>query len=220
MWVLQLIGEAHGIFDGWAHAPDWPSDDVEQLQRLSPVELFNLRDFSSTLHAEEATSALQFLNALGEVTSDTYCRLPRAPVLDEGSKWIVALPKKRVKKGLRLLSNGPFKAPVFNDEFRWGQTADALRGKSSGVEAVRRLNGFGNSPIKGVTFDPFRPYGFAFWDRKRLHQLGLYPGIEEKGGFHDYYVFAWQSILEPELVAAIRADLRRERCRRSGEPLQ
>ncbi|KAH8168363.1 hypothetical protein LIA77_11627 [Sarocladium implicatum] len=218
MWVLQLIGEAHSLFDNWENAPDWSSDDVEQLQSLSPVELFDLHDLFLNLYAEETTSALQFLNTLGEMTTDTYCRLPRAPALGEGSRWIVALPKKRVKMGSKLIGRGPFKAAIFNDEFTWGQTSDALRGESSGVAAVRRLNSAGNSPIEGVTFDPFRPFGFAFWDRKRVHQMGLYPGIEESGGIDDYYMFAWESILEPELVLAIKADLRRGYRRRFGEP--
>lgn len=60
------------------------------------------------------------------------------------------------------------------------------------------------SPLRYISFTPYRKYGFAFWDNERMVDLGFLPAPDEKHRFLSTELyFTWRSVLtqeEDELV--------------------
>ncbi|KAK8112658.1 hypothetical protein PG984_013184 [Apiospora sp. TS-2023a] len=59
-----------------------------------------------------------------------------------------------------------------------------------------------SSPIKHVAFEPFRRFGFALWDEKRMAAAGFLDECGWDEGFGDC-VTAWRSILDKEMLEEI-----------------
>ncbi|KAM5355012.1 hypothetical protein ACJ41O_001658 [Fusarium nematophilum] len=226
MWIIQLTGEVKSLIADKADMIGWPSQDVETLSRMDAADLVALDKLSRPGIPEDVKSAIWYLETLGDMTKDTYYRLPRPPA---STRWITAPPPEEeyfyALMGFRLngkfhwLHKGtvipedatPVRGRKYKDPKRWGQTESALDWESPAMRMFRSLT-FSNdiqfgSPIPGVKFDSFRPLGLAFWDQRRMHLLGLV------GGTHaphrdDFYFFAWESILPAEEVASLKAGLR------------
>jgi len=106
--------------------------------------------------------------------------------------------------------------PIFDDQRddKWGEGINWLVWGGPAVHFAKgMLSKYVFSPVRGVTFDPYRRFGFAFWDFRRLFGLGLEEDREKRGFLlsHDdgggiYY--SWRSILSEEELAKI--DLRQE----------
>ncbi|KAM5348624.1 hypothetical protein ACJ41O_008448 [Fusarium nematophilum] len=230
MWIIQLVGEVQFLAENQGGLVGWSNEDVEMLGKMSPVDLVQDPRFPFD-KAEEIRSAMQYLETLGNATKSLYYRLPRPPPTSATSRWITASPKRDeyiltvrgyrrngefhwLPGGTAVVPEGatPVKLNRFNDDHSWGQTEGALLRPACGMFTFRSLtySGPNNSPIPGVKFDSFRPLGFAFWDKRRMHLLGLTPGIhrpaEKK---NDFYFFAWESILPPDEVAGLKAELRK-----------
>ncbi|KAF4439479.1 hypothetical protein F53441_12586 [Fusarium austroafricanum] len=205
LWVIQLVGEVQHQ----ANDLEWSIEDIEKLKSMSPT------DFTNEVSPLQVRSFVDYLKTLGEATQDTYYRLPRPPSY---SRWTTALPSRSKdyetsihydKKGIacRRVSN--------TDDSKWGRTSRALESMAPGIEVFRSLHKprphpRGRvSPIEGVKFNTYRQLGFAFWDRWRMYNLGMYPEVGK--GFvcsETPWFYAWESVLPPEEVASIKAELR------------
>ncbi|KAJ4177173.1 hypothetical protein NW767_015211 [Fusarium falciforme] len=206
----------------------WSKEDIDMLSQMNAADLVERPD-SRISKAEEIRSAMDYLTMLGHAMKDGHYRLPRPPPPSESPRWITALPKRkdlvwtvwgyrrngqthRLKEGSPVPEDStPVKRPLVNEGIRWGQTEEFLNRESSGMSNFRFLTiGAGNnSPIPGVKFDSFRRLGFAFWDTRRMHLLGLTHGIQKPVYTPEFYFFAWESILPPDEVANLKAELRK-----------
>ncbi|WAO97279.1 Hypothetical protein NCS54_01500100 [Fusarium falciforme] len=229
MWIIQLVGEVHRLARHKTDTVGWPAHDVEMLNHMDPADLVDRPDGPPN-KAEEVRAAMHYLATLGDASIDVYYRLPRPPSYSGSTRWITALPKRkeiiwnvwgfRRNGETHPLRNGspvpedstPIKRPMLNDHYRWGQTEEALQRESSGMSNFRSLaiSAANDSPIPGVKFDSFRPLGFAFWDQWRMHLLGLTFGIAGINHSPEFYFFAWESILSPDEVTSLKAELRKQ----------
>ncbi|EEU34055.1 uncharacterized protein NECHADRAFT_85524 [Fusarium vanettenii 77-13-4] len=222
IWVIQMVGEMRRLSSNKADMIDWPDKDIDRLNKLDLAKFF--RVYRADYDGQEITSAEEYLKTLGEVTHDVYHRLPRPPPASPVTRWTTALPIPenttwvvrgyvlnrefhRLHPGSSLPAGAkPWKAPKYSKDHSWGKTDTALNDRSYGVDFFRDLStnevGPQASPLYGVEFDSFRPLGFAFWDRWRMHLLGLAP---KKLHFQlDFYYYAWESILPPEEVMSVK----------------
>lgn len=229
MWIIQLVSEVHRLAEDKTDTIGWTNEDVEMLSHMDPVDLVDRPDGPPN-KAEEVKSAMHYLATLGDATKDIYYRLPRPPPSSASVRWITALPKRKeliwslwgyrrngeihpLRKGSPVPEDStPIKYPILNDCHQWGQTEEALERESSAMSSFRSLTigAANNSPIPGVKFDSFRPLGFAFWDKWRMHLLGLTFGIKGLNHPPEFYFFAWESILPPDEVASLKAELRKQ----------
>ncbi|KAI8721475.1 hypothetical protein NCS52_00595200 [Fusarium sp. LHS14.1] len=229
MWIIQLVGEVHRLAHYKRDTMGWPIHDVEMLSHMDPADLVDRPDGPPN-KAEEVRSAMHYLATLGDATIDVYHRLPQPPSYSASTRWITALPKRKeviwnvwgyrrngethpLRNGSPIPEGGtPIKRPMLNEHYQWGQTEEALRRESCGISIFRSLTiGAANdSPIPGVKFDSFRPLGVAFWDQWRMHLLGLTFGIAGTNHPPEFYFFAWESILPPDEVASLKAELRKQ----------
>ncbi|RSL52941.1 hypothetical protein CEP53_007921 [Fusarium sp. AF-6] len=225
VWVIQLVGEIKGLVEERMDR-SWSKEDIDMLSQMSAADLVERPD-SRISKAEEIRSAMHYLTVLGHATKDSHYRLPRPPPFSESHRWITALPKRKelawtvwgyrrngqihpLKEGSPVPEDStPVKRPLVNEGTSWGQTKEFLNMESSGMSNFRFLTLSNDSPIPGVKFDSFRRLGFAFWDKRRLHLLGLTFGIKQRVYPPEFYFFAWESILPPDEVANLKAELRK-----------
>ncbi|KAF4968003.1 hypothetical protein FSARC_4564 [Fusarium sarcochroum] len=201
LWIIQLVGEMKRQKDNLG----WSTKDVEEFSRKSPADLDARR--------EEVRSLIHYLATLAEARQDAYYRLPQPP---PSARWITAQPNKGElylklshpprPDHRRILHQQP-------DHGRWGRTAESLSMEACGMPVFQDLTRGGgpsrNSPIIGVKYDLFRPFGLAFWDRWRMHHLGLVRGMFDYNAILPaFYLFAWESILSPDEVEKIKNELR------------
>lgn len=227
IWIIQMVGEMRCLSANKANMI-WPDEDIDSFNKMDLIDLF--RFYRTNYQGEEIRSAMEYLTTLREATDDVYYRLPRPPAASPVTRWTTALPIPedttwvvrgyvkdrefhRLRPGSPVPAGArPIKAPKYSEDHSWGKTETALKCDSFGVDFFRDLtsNGVGprESPITGVRFDSFRPLGFAFWDRWRMHLLGLAPPIHIHSD--DFYYFAWESVLPLEEVESIKNGLREE----------
>ncbi|RSL54264.1 hypothetical protein CEP54_009983 [Fusarium duplospermum] len=226
IWALQLVGEVRRLSANKADMINWPDEDIDKLNETDLSDLFP--SFHRSLQNQEVKSVRDYLTTLGEATNDEYHRLPQPPPGSVTTRWATALPIPqkityivrvyckdggihRLNPGDTVPAGGrPIPCPKPSEDDDWGKTEPALKYASFGANFFRSLTensaGPGASPIPGVQFDSFSPLGFAFWDRWRMHLLGLAPPFP--GGNDYFYFFAWESILPPEEVKRIKDGLR------------
>ncbi|TEA15182.1 hypothetical protein C8034_v002404 [Colletotrichum sidae] len=87
------------------------------------------------------------------------------------------------------------------------------RSSLAGVFYSSLLGLFGESPVRGVPFRPFRELGLAIWEVEKLVVLGLWePPLDYKGVVRDYMLamwsngdklFRWRSLLSPGDLAEV-----------------
>ncbi|KAK7415957.1 hypothetical protein QQX98_005530 [Neonectria punicea] len=228
IWAIQLVCEVRYLSANKAGMINWPGEDIDNFNEMDLLDLFP--SYHRGFQDQEVHSAMEYLTTLEEATNDAYHRLPRPPPASPATRWTTAgpIPQKitwvlrgyvRDRKFHYLSPDSPVpadakprKAPKYSDDDDWGKTEPALKYESFGVKFFRSLTdnhaGPGESPIPGVKFDYFRPLGFAFWDRWRMHLLGLAP---PPCVFNDnFHFFAWESVLPPEEVKSIKNVLREE----------
>ncbi|UPL02391.1 hypothetical protein LCI18_013325 [Fusarium solani-melongenae] len=227
IWTIQMVGEMRRLSANKANM-SWPEEDIDSLNQMDLIDL--LRAYRSNYGGEEIKSAMEYLTTLGEMTNDVYHRLPRPAPASPVTRWTTALPipedttlvvcgyvKDRMIHRLALGSPvpagcRPMKVPKYSKDYSWGRTKTSLMFDSFGVDFFREFTRNGvsraESPIAGVRFDCLRPFGFAFWDRWRMHLLGLAPPVHIRN--HHFYYFAWESILPSEEVKNVKNELRDE----------
>lgn len=237
MWIIQLMGEVQYLAANGADTIGWPDEDIDTLRKMDPVDLFYQPD-CLVHRGEEVKSAMHYLETRGSATKDVFYRLPRPPPSSASTRWITGRPKPKVRTlvlgGYRLdnkfhylrlgsppsaipVGGVPVRLPTRQEHDEWQQTEDALGKQPYGLHFFAMVKSHSHpdgrivdirSPIAGVEFDYFRPLGFAFWDRRRMHLLGLVPGLNPPNHNDGFYFFAWESILPPEEVASVKAALR------------
>ncbi|KAJ3528287.1 hypothetical protein NM208_g10274 [Fusarium decemcellulare] len=232
MWFIQLAGEVKHLVTDNTGTTGWLKQDAESLSKMGPLNLIeNQNEEWIISRGEEVKSAMQYLKTLRDATKDMYYRLPRPPPASPSVRWETALPKLNerttVIRGFRrdgrvhwiwerpyvlTKDEKPVYLPTDNDACRWGQTECSLKREAPGLERFRSVTAWNHaSPIPGVKFDSLRPFGFAFWDKLRVHQLGLTDGLDWPYFEPEFYFFAWESIIPVEEVASLKAALREER---------
>ena len=157
------------------------------------------RDRSHTPHPEfeEMKSIIKYTQALHREDiqshlTDTQVWAPSGPQQVERD-WPAPVPSE--KDSLALVYPSPAYSFYFHDA-----SGHPFSHKSFGIY----------SPLQHISFDPFRPLGFAFWSQERMAGYGvLNPGIGRDFYPHLYF-FAWQSILSDDELAEVE---RRNRVR-------
>ncbi|RMJ13392.1 hypothetical protein CDV36_006936 [Fusarium kuroshium] len=229
IWAIQLVGEVRRLSENKADMIGWQDDEIRVFNKMDLLELFP--SFHHGFRDQEVQSVREYLTTLGEATNDAYHHLPRPPSASATTRWVTALPIPQnvtwVVRAYRQwgkihnlgpgdtvpVGGKPIPFPTYSEDDDWGKTEPALKWESFGVKFFRSLTdndaGPGESPIPGVQFDSFRPLGFAFWDRWRMHLLGLAPPIRVDND--DFYFFAWESVLPPDEVKGIKDGLGEKR---------
>lgn len=224
IWIIQLAGEVKGLVKEEMDR-SWSKEDIDILSQTNAADLVDRPGRISK--AEEIRTAMDYLTLLGHAMKDGHYRLPRPPPSSESPRWITALPKSgeliralwgyrrngqtyQLKEGAPVPEDSkPVRRPLLSEGSRWGQTESALNMESFGMFKFRTLTLDSDSPIRGVKFDSYRRLGIAFWDTRRMHLLGLAHGIQKPIYEHEFYYFAWESILPPDEVASLKAELRK-----------
>ncbi|KAF5979856.1 hypothetical protein FCOIX_5104 [Fusarium coicis] len=212
LWIIQLIGEIHYHKDNL----DWPFGDAEQLISMKPVDFAGAVEGNRAMPSEEVSSMMDYLETLEDSRQYEHYRLPR-PASCSG--WVTALPNcsPRLVKVHHYSKKGtPFTRWEQTLDHRWGRTKEHLEVEAPGMSLFRFLSKpryrprAGASPIEGVKFNSFRPFGFAFWEMWRMHLLGMHSPVNgEHWLVNDTkYFYAWESVLPPDEVATIKAGLR------------
>jgi hypothetical protein len=105
--------------------------------------------------------------------------------------------------------------PIFK-HFRGDKWEESIIYLDLGAQAINFAGGILTnslwSPIKGVTFEPFRRFGFALWDCRRMVALGLLTNPEEPekylpGDSNGGLFYTWRSILSEEEVVRVDREL-------------
>ncbi|KAF4337296.1 hypothetical protein FBEOM_8809 [Fusarium beomiforme] len=221
LWYIQIVGEMHHQ----AECLDWPADDIEGLKNMSPGDERHNLDIPYPLSPEEVRSVMGYLETLGEVKQDAYYRLPPPPSC---KRWATALPirgEQYMEIAGHREDGSPIKRPKWTEDRLWGRTPVALDGDAPGLSIFKRLtkpppHPVSASPLEGIKFDSFRPFGLAIWDKWRMYNLGLHCSALPGQGcspFDALYFFAWESILPPDEVASVKSELRARKKKESEE---
>lgn len=99
------------------------------------------------------------------------------------------------------------KVPRHSEGFLWGQTRSNLLQISPGVIYFGVVTQHDGGWMFDTTFDPYRRLGFAIWDQKRMHLLGLMDGAHAPFYLPSHYALTWRSLLSPQQIAESEARL-------------
>ncbi|KAK7928506.1 hypothetical protein PG985_005504 [Apiospora marii] len=210
-----------------------PSNLAVPSERGAFEEILSVKEFLQSLRTNEEKPTVRLGNIArqyhqlprppAEAMSETL-----ATPLPERVEWLIggqALgPDTRKEPGrLRLRELYKQRKPERSEARRWGQTPSCLFEEAPGVQLWLKLTStsqlhmeahcawpkarFHNSPLAGVRFDSFRRLGFAIWDRKRMHLLGLVNGTSSIHLDEECRYFTWESLLSTEEVVAVKAAL-------------
>ncbi|KAF7170129.1 hypothetical protein CNMCM6106_004931 [Aspergillus hiratsukae] len=184
LWQLLLIWELHSLVNGPSPRWNWPSEEVSRLQNMHFEELWRHALWNEMIEPirtmDECSCLFPTLRSPGE-------RLRAAKNLAFSAGW--KLPCDCSAPSASLIRD-------IDDEF-W-------RSAPGYSFVVGQLSKWFTSPCRYVKFRPFRRYGFAIWDLRRMQGLGLLcrPGNSPQlpqapRSEPDQYV-RWESILSPE----------------------
>jgi hypothetical protein len=186
MWLVQAFYETQKArLDGRLA---WTEAEMALLEGLSAVDFYDLFAY----RAKQVLSVVDFFDHLSsERTSGTPMafRLPHPPCEDHGGFHLVCAPELQF---------------AFNED-KWEQG----RGRLDSHTWAWRFNRFvatgPRSPLPCISFEPYRRYGFAFWDNKRLTSLGVFHGDRARAMLQpDDLYFTWRSILTDEEIEEAR----------------
>ena len=188
MWLVQAVYELQRArLDGRLV---WTKAEMASLERLSAVDFRGLRCYGC--ESEQLLTVVDFLGQLsGERTGSTPIafRMPQPPCAGQGSfHYICAL---ELQFGFR--------------QDKWDQGRDRLHSNPLGFGFNRSIASGPRSPLQCISFEPYRRYGFAIWDNKRLTSLGFFHGDKARAWLQpDDLYFIWRSILTDEEVEEAR----------------
>ncbi|KAI1015172.1 hypothetical protein LB503_004073 [Fusarium chuoi] len=211
LWIIQLIGEMHRH----KNSLGWSAEDSEKLGRMEAGDFADPVEGNPAMASEEVRSVMDYLEMLEDSSQYEHYRL-RRPASCSG--WITALPncsprfiqtRHYRKDGTSFIRGGQ------TLDSRWGRTKDNLEIEAPGMSLFKFLSKpryrprGGASPIEGVKFNSFRPFGLAFWEMWRMYLLGMHSPVGDHWLMNDTrYFYAWESVLPPDEVADIKAGLR------------
>ncbi|KAE9368333.1 hypothetical protein N431DRAFT_428151 [Stipitochalara longipes BDJ] len=155
----------------------WPGDDLGRLQRMEPKDLYNK---SSHAEYEEVNTIVDYIQEL---------RAQDATNLQVVELLQLPLPRLEISKHCPIIVSGE-------------RDHDHLLIPAPACWRWRSLSSHSNSPLKYISFKPFRRFGFALWSRERMASLSLMnlPNQGRDAKSTDFYFFAWKSILSAEEI--------------------
>jgi hypothetical protein len=186
LWQLLLIWELHSLVNGPSRRWHWSSEEVSRLQNMHFEELWRHALWNGKIEPirtmDECSCLFPTLRFPGE-------RLRAAKSLAFSAQW--KLPCDCPAPSASLI-HGMDDIPEF-----W-------RDAPGYSFVVGDLSKWYTSPCRYVKFRPFRRYGFAIWDLRRMQGLGLVWGPYDSRQLPqaprsepDRYV-RWESILTSE----------------------
>lgn len=168
----------------------WPADDIERLNSAEPIELFYQEALYIRLYREEPHPEFEEIRSVMHYMREVQ-REDSMRQLDRTSRFL------EVQRGM------PCPVPVESDWVELEIPSQGVRHYDSYVDPGMNFFGYGFSPLRNISFGPFRSLGFAFWDLQRLAAYGLLPPLEEAWDHFQttFYLFAWQSVLTADELA-------------------
>ncbi|KAL7943677.1 hypothetical protein V8C42DRAFT_328159 [Trichoderma barbatum] len=225
MWLIQLVGDVRTFILSNMSTSGWSYDDIN---RTFPTETDGLaQDGSMNCAAEEVRSVLVYLEKLGiQKRGKPFYKLPKLPSDAKSVNPVTPLPDpcEATWGGIGIWYNFGHKTtklpptpearkrdkdPQLSIASQRGQTRASLENEAPAITMLRHLTeGRYGLPITNSRFDRYRPFGLAFWDRRRLHLLGLLGEGQQSERDLDFYCFAWESLMEASWVRHIMTVLR------------
>ncbi|CAN9174036.1 unnamed protein product [Alternaria sp. RS040] len=193
-WKLQFALGLQDVGKKGCLSSHWSRQEVDALSNTSADRFFAGKD-------QQSFTASDFLSAVtsGDVTSveafhDDACGLPTI-------RW-TQVPAPRCSCAQPLFFE--LKQDVFQ------QGVEQLD-NYNGQKAIRMHNHMSSMPLDGIPylfnipFDPFRKFGFAIWDGKRMTDLGMQSGNpKSKLGNYPFDSFRWWSLLTEEEICLFK----------------
>ncbi|GFF70705.1 hypothetical protein CNMCM6936_003644 [Aspergillus lentulus] len=185
IWQLLLVWELHSFVYGQSHRWNWPSEEVSRLQNIHFEEIW--------WHALR-NQDIEPIRTMNECS----CLFPTLQYPGE---------KLRAAKNLAFTLGWKFPCDCSSPNASLVQDIDDMefrRGAPGYSFVLGRLSKWYTSPCRYVTFRPFRRYGFAIWDLRRMQGLGLLwapadsPQLPQAPRSEPDQYVRWESILNQE----------------------
>ncbi|EUC28780.1 hypothetical protein COCCADRAFT_40738 [Bipolaris zeicola 26-R-13] len=190
-WRIQFFLELQGDDNKSRLMNCWAIQEVDVLSRSSPDDFYDMFRFQR----EQTLTAYDFL---GEVISGT---IPSVEAVHDDTH---GLPKIRWTEGTvpRWSCAEPPSFGRNKDIFHQGREyLDQTPLSCRFLDMMSQPHTEGDSPLFGLSFQPYRRYGFAIWDNKRMADLGMRdPTNTSVFRNRVFYSFRWWSILTEEDV--------------------
>ncbi|RFU24019.1 hypothetical protein B7463_g12320, partial [Scytalidium lignicola] len=178
LWRIQLffelnIAQKMGILN-------WSRDDLQTLASINIRDFYTVKEFE----LQQILTVYEFIQGFRRegYSQDDDCRLPIVPM--ENPFNTTCAPQ-------------PFYYSFREDIYQQGQRyvhKPPMSWNFQGVMARDPLF----SPPPGIPFDPYRKFGFALWDDKRMTDLGLAKPSRRVILDKVSYYFRWRSVLTEE----------------------
>ncbi|KAI9833945.1 MAG: hypothetical protein M1819_003454 [Sarea resinae] len=156
-WRVQLF---HDLKTAAAHSRlGWPKEDVERLQAMEPIDLYNEHYRGFHFEFEEIQTVVDYTR---ELEAGNAASLP--PVYEVKRSWPSPKPGTN---GITYIDGSELRI------------AESMR-----MQIWENLSTSDASPLRYFSFKPFRRLGFAFWVEEKLSALGFmdYPSRPERWG--------------------------------------
>ncbi|RFU77891.1 hypothetical protein TARUN_4359 [Trichoderma arundinaceum] len=225
MWLIQMVGDVKSFVISNLSTSGWSYDDINRTFPSSTGGL--AQDGTMNSAAEEVNSVLEYLEKLGiQQKGKPFYRLPQLPAGAKLVNQVTPLPDpceatwggegiwynygyKTVKLPPTPEARKRDKNPQLSESSRRGQTRSSLDSEAPALAMLRHYTeGRYGLPITNARFETYRPFGLAFWDRRRLHLLGLLGEGRQSDRDLDFYCFAWESLMDASWVSHIMTVLR------------
>lgn len=188
-WRLQFFLELQGAGNKGRLGTHWPGQEVDVLSKSSLDGFYDVFNFER----EQTLTACDFFGAatsgtitLVEAVHDNAYRLPTI-------RWIEgAVP--------RCSCADPPLFELNKDTFHQGlENLDQTPMSYHFHDIMSSCYPEGGPPLLEFPFQPYRKYGFAIWDDKRMADLGMRdPKARSVFKNRIFYSFRWWSILTEE----------------------
>ena len=187
-WRIQIICDLKKAASHFLLS--WPMDDIERLNSEEPVEHFHQEHLYTFLYREEPHPEFEELRSVMN-----YAQIVRGENITRQLEQAPGSPEVHRES----LST----APSENDWTELDHSSAGCKYYYSYVNHGRNFFGYGLSPLRHISFHPFRRLGLAFWDLQRMSAYGLLPPTQEPWDEFQttFYLFAWQSLLGTDEVA-------------------
>ncbi|EUC41393.1 hypothetical protein COCMIDRAFT_106308 [Bipolaris oryzae ATCC 44560] len=189
-WRLQLFLELQGAGNKGRLDTYWPGQEVDALSKSSPDGFYNVFDFER----EQILTACDFFDAVtsGTITlveaiyENTY-GLPTIHWNEGAVSGCCCAEPPSFERNQDTFHQGPENLDKTQNSYHF----------HSVMSSDQWLDG--RPPLLGLPFHPWRKYGFAIWDNKRMADLGM-RDLSHKPFTRNYiaYSFRWFSILSEE----------------------
>ncbi|KAL7905141.1 hypothetical protein GGI35DRAFT_187142 [Trichoderma velutinum] len=225
MWLIQLVGEVRSFVFFNFSTSGWSYDDINSTFPTSTGGFAT--DGTMINSSQEVQSVIEYLEKLGiQTKSQPFYKLPKLPADAKPVNPVTPLPDpceatwggigiwynyghKTVKLPPTREARKLAKSPRLSEASLRGQTRASLENESPAVTQLRHFReGRYGLPITEARFDTYRPFGLAFWDKRRLQLLGLLGEGQQSERDLDFYCFAWESLEDADWVKHIMTVLR------------